>query len=534
MSNHSSQRVAITLAALAVAVSAAVHAAPGDKERVIVQFKPGSKAQVEQAVCRMGGEKHLDLHNDHAMAVSIPTAALNGLRNNPNVVLVEEDAKRQLFSTQYEPGLPYGIVQVQANLLSDAAATTRKVCIIDSGYDLGHPDLQSAGVTGRFNSGTGNWFTDENGHGTHVAGTIAALANNTGVVGVLPNNKVGLHIVKVFTATGWGYSSSFISAADECAAEGAQVINMSLGGSRSVRTEEQAFARLNSAGILSISAAGNDGNTRHSYPASYPAVVSVGAVDENEVIASFSQQTSQVELAGPGVAVLSSVPRGTGERVDLAVAGTVFDANAMDGSAKGTASGALVNCGIGSAPCTGATNNVCLIERGTISFTEKVQACEAGGGSAAIVYNNEAGSLLGTLGTYVASIPAIGISQADGQALLAQLGSSAAVGVTASDWAFFDGTSMATPHVAGVAALVWSYHSSCSNDQIRAALQASAKDLGAAGRDVAYGFGLVQAKAAVDYLNANSCSGGGGDTGGGDTGGDTGGGGKGGGKGGKK
>jgi subtilisin family serine protease len=106
--------------------------------------------------------------------------------------------------------------------------------------------------------------------------------------------------------------------------------------------------------------------------------------------------------------------------------------------------------------------------------------------------------------------------------------------VTASDWAFFDGTSMATPHVAGVAALVWSYHSSCSNDQIRAALQASAKDLGAAGRDVAYGFGLVQAKAAVDYLNANSCSGGGGDTGGGDTGGDTGGGGKGGGKGGKK
>lgn len=531
MSLQSSKRAVLTMAAVALAVSAAVQAAPADKERVIVQFKPGSKAQVEQAVGRMGGEKHLDLHNDNAMAVSIPSAALNGLRNNPNVLLVEEDAKRQLFSTQYEPGLPYGIVQVQANLLSDAAATTRKVCIIDSGYDLGHPDLQSAGVSGRFNSGTGNWFTDENGHGTHVAGTIAALANNTGVVGVLPNNKVGLHIVKVFTASGWGYSSSLIAAADECAAEGAQIINMSLGGSRSVRTEEQAFARLNSAGVLSIAAAGNDGNTRHSYPASYPAVVSVGAVDENEVIAAFSQQTSQVELSGPGVAVLSSVPRGTGERVDLAVAGTVFDANAMDGSAKGSASGALVNCGIGSAPCTGASNNVCLIERGTISFTEKVQACEAGGGSAAIVYNNEAGPLLGTLGTYVSSIPAIGISQADGQALLAQLGSSATVGVTASDWAFFDGTSMATPHVAGVAALVWSYHSSCSNDQIRAALNASAKDLGAAGRDTAYGFGLVQAKAAVDYLNANGCSGGGT---GGDTGGGTGGGGPGGGKGGKK
>lgn len=534
MSNYPVKGAVLTLAALAIAVSVAVQAAPADKERVIVQFKPGSKAQVEQAVGRIGGEKHLDLDNDNAMAVSVPAAALLGLRNNPNVVLVEEDAKRQLFSTQYEPGLPYGIVQVQANLLSDSAASTRKVCIIDSGYDLGHPDLQSTGVSGRFNSGTGNWFTDENGHGTHVAGTIAALANNTGVVGVLPNNKVGLHIVKVFTASGWGYSSSLIAAADECAAEGAQVINMSLGGSRSVRTEEQAFARLNSAGVLSIAAAGNGGNTRHSYPASYPAVVSVGAVDENEVIAAFSQQTSQVELAGPGVAVLSSVPRGTGERVDLSVAGVAFDANAMEGSAKSSASGALINCGLGTSTCSGVSNNVCLIERGTVSFEEKVKACENGGGSAAVVYNNAAGPLLGTLGTYASSIPAIGISQADGQALLAQLGSNATVGVTASDWAFFDGTSMATPHVAGVAALVWSYHTNCSNDQIRAALNASAKDLGAVGRDAAYGFGLVQAKAAVDYLNANSCAGGGGDTGGGDTGGDTGGGGKGGGKGGKK
>ncbi|RUO63779.1 S8 family serine peptidase [Pseudidiomarina insulisalsae] len=515
MSKHFAKSGSFAVAALALAVSSAVVHAGNDKERVIVQFKPGSQAQIEKAVQRAGGNKHVDLAKFDAMAVSLPAAALNGLRNNPNVVLVEEDTPRQLLSSQYEPGTPYGITQVQADLVSDAAAGSRKVCIIDSGYDLGHPDLPSAGVTGRYDSGTGNWYTDENGHGTHVAGTIAALANNNGVVGILPNGNVNLHIVKVFTASGWGYSSSLIAAADQCATEGAQVINMSLGGSRANRTEERAFRQLNDAGVLSIAAAGNDGNTRHSYPASYDSVVSVAAVDSSETIASFSQQTDQVELAGPGVAVLSSVPRGTGEKVAVTVAGTGYDANGMDGSARTEATGSLTDCGIGDQACAGASGAICLIERGTISFAEKVQACEAGGGVGAIVYNNESGPLLGTLGEYSATIPAVGISDVDGAALLGQLGSSTTISVVDSDWAFFDGTSMATPHVAGVAALVWSHHTTCTNNDIRAALQASAKDLGAAGRDNAYGYGLVQAKAAVDFITANGCGGGtGGDTGG--------------------
>ena len=165
-----------------------------------------------------------------------------------------------------------------------------------------------------------------------------------------------------------------------------------------------------------------------------------------------------------------------------------------------------------------------MIERGVVSFAEKVQACEAGGGVGTVVYNNEPGVLLGTMGDYVASIPAVGVSDTDGAALLGQIGNNTTVGVTDSDWAYFDGTSMATPHVAGVAALVWSHHTTCSNDDIRNALAATAKDLGAAGRDTMYGHGLVQAKDAVDYLTTNGCGGStGGDTGGGDTGGDDGG-----------
>ncbi|RUO63799.1 PA domain-containing protein [Pseudidiomarina planktonica] len=518
--------------ALALTIAAAAQAQP-EKERVIIGFKAGSAAQVERAVNAAGGKKEVDLQRFGAVAVSVPTQALKGLQNNPNVLYVEEDTRRQLLSTEFEPGKPYGIEMVQADLVSDGVAGNRKVCIIDSGYDLGHPDLQSSGVDGVFDSGTGNWYTDENGHGTHVAGTIAALANGEGVVGVMPNNNINLHIVKVFGADGWSYSSSLVAAAEECANYGANVINMSLGGSRANRTEDRAFTQLNNEGILSIAAAGNDGNTRDSYPASYDAVVSVAAIDANEVVASFSQQTAQVELAGPGVSVLSSVPRGTGERTELTVSGIAYNALAMDGTPKASATGNVVDCGLGEQTCTGATGAVCLIERGNISFAEKVQACEAGGGVGAVIYNNEAGPLLGTMGEVVTSIPSVGVSDTDGATLLSEVGNSATVAVEASDWAFFDGTSMATPHVVGVAALVWSHFPECSNNDIRSALNASAKDLGATGRDNAYGHGLVQTQGAVDYLTANGCSGSV-DDGGGSDGGDTGGPGKGNGKGGKK
>ncbi|MGL4447479.1 MAG: S8 family serine peptidase, partial [Shewanella sp.] len=157
-----------------------------------------------------------------------------------------------------------------------------------------------------------------------------------------------------------------------------------------------------------------------------------------------------------------------------------------------------------------ANGQICLIQRGVISFAEKVQACERGGGVAAILYNNVAGPLNGTLGDVQTSIPSVGVSDTDGQAMLGQLGTLASVSIGEGNYAYFDGTSMATPHVAGVAALVWSHYPQCSNLQIRAALRTTAQDLGVAGRDDAYGYGLVQAKAAVDYLAANGCGGAGG------------------------
>ncbi|WP_305879905.1 S8 family serine peptidase [Simiduia sp. 21SJ11W-1] len=491
----------------------------GDDQRYIVKFKDGKGKAAAVLAEKMGGKKKADLANHGAFAAVLPAAAMKGLQNSGLIEYIEEDVKRYPLAQT----TPYGIPMVQADQLSDMQAGNRTVCIIDSGYDISHPDLASNMVTGHNDpAGAGNWYEDQNHHGTHVAGTIAALNNNEGVVGVLPNGAIKLHIVKVFDAAGWAYSSSLIDAVSKCEAAGANVINMSLGGSRASRTEERGFDQSNARGVLNIAAAGNDGNTRHSYPASYSSVVSVAAIDENKVVADFSQQTDQVEMAAPGVAVLSSVPDQAGSEAGATVAGVSYEALGMDGSPEGNVSGTLMDCGIGNTPCAGATGKVCLIERGSISFAEKVQACEAGGGAAAIIYNNEPGVLSGTLGETLTSIPSVGVSDTDGAAMKASVGSNSSVIVAASDYAKYDGTSMATPHVAGVAALVWSYHTSCTNSQIRAAMNATAEDLGAAGRDNAYGYGLIQAKAAKDYLDTYGCAGnGGGDNGGGDNGGGT-------------
>ncbi len=306
---------------------------------------------------------------------------ISELNNSGAIEYIEVDSKRYL----YAESVPYGITMVQAPLLSDAYTSNTKVCIIDTGYNYGHPDLPSSGVSGYAFSGHGSWSTDGNGHGTHVAGTIAAIGrNNIGVVGVNPSAKLGLHIVKIFNDSGnWTTASNLVTAIQSCKNAGAKVVNMSLGGSSSNATEQTALANFYAGGMLLVAAAGNAGNSSFSYPASYSSVVSVAAVDSSRNRASYSQYNSQVEISAPGSSVYST-------------------------------------------------------------------------------YKNNSYSTL-------------------------------------------SGTSMATPHVAGVAALVWSYYPSCTPARIRTALNATAQDRGTAGRDVYYGFGIVRAQNALSYLQTNGC-----------------------------
>lgn len=511
-----STAVRLCIATLAVGVAASATAAP-DTTRVIVAYKAGAMAKVKAAVGAAKGSVKLDIAGTNAMAVELPSAALAGLSKNPNVDYVEADTRRYPLAltspsaAPYLPGqlVPYGIPMVQADQLPDTFAANRKICIIDSGYSLGQEDLAANSVTGendKEKQGTGLWSVDDNHHGTHVAGTIAGINNaGKGVVGVLPNKKIKLHIVKVFGVDGWAYSSSLSSAAKLCAKAGSNVISMSLGGGTPTRTEQQIFDNLQAQGVLSIAAAGNDGDTTLSYPAAYSSVMMVGALDVNREWASFSQYNPKVEISAPGVEVLSTVPMNSGSVAAVTVGGAPVTASVNSGSPQASASAAMADMGIGDALNPAMMGKVCLIKRGAIAFADKVANCQASGGVGAILYNNIPEMLYATLGTTVTSIPSVAVSGDDGTVLMGKLGQTASIAISGVSYEYYNGTSMATPHVSAVAALVWSYFPSCTSEQIRATLRKSALDLGAPGRDDKYGYGLVQAKAAHTRITTMGC-----------------------------
>lgn len=543
----------IRTAALAAAISCGLTApafGQNQTERVIVTFAQGGAAQGRAYLASRGAETKVDLSRYNAVAVSMPAAAVNGLTNNPHVLSVEIDQPRYLMALYNDDAgdpttsqlTPYAIYQSQADQVSLNLAEAKRVCVIDSGLAYGgqgetggpNMDFSDTNITGDNDSGTGNWDEDGGPHGTHVAGTIAALDNGFGVIGMAPGNP--LHIIKVFNAAGWGYSSDLAFAAGKCADAGADIISMSLGGGGANSTEENAFDQFTANGGLVIAAAGNDGNTTRSYPAGYKSVMMIGANDGDNAIADFSQhpgctvtigrgrnartETDDgycVEATAGGVDTLSTYPAGGATLSSLEADGAGYASSAMENA--GSAAGSTHFMGLGDSVDSGASGNICVIDRGSVSFYDKVRNCEDSGGIGAIIINNEPGMLFGTLGTTNdTTIPAVGTALEDRGALVGA--SSASISIGASDYGYMSGTSMATPGVSGVAALVWSNHPTCSGTEIREALKATAEDAGAAGKDDFFGYGIVKAKDASDYLTASGCdggdNGGGGDPGTGD------------------
>ena len=504
----------------ALAQSAAGADAPMNDGRYIIKMRTGSASRApnaqaddaergRRAATAAGGLIVGEVKDQKSVVALLSDAGRQRLEGDAEIESVEPDYRRypQLQSK------PYGITMVQADdpflLAATATQTTSDVmvCIIDSGYQQTHEDLAGNTVTGVDNAGTGSWNVDTCGHGSHVAGTIAAVDNNVGVVGVNGNGKLNLHIQKVFDGSTcvWTYASTLAQAVSNCrtaATNGGKklVISMSLGGGGPTAAENTAFQTAYNAGVLSIAAAGNAGTSAVSYPAGYSSVMSVAAVDAASAKASFSQFNSDVEIAAPGVGVVSTTPFATPY---VTIAGENTRASTYTGSANGTATGALVYGGLCSA--AGAwTGAVVLCDRGTTTFLQKTDVVIAGGGKAVVIANNVAGEFSGTLGTGVTrAVQVVGVTQDQGVVLQAAVGQLASVNVptgTGNGYESYDGTSMATPHVAGVAGLIWGLQPTRTNVQVRQALIGSAKDLGTAGRDTSFGYGLVQAKAAYDYL----------------------------------
>lgn len=279
--------------------------------RKIVVFKPGviDENIKDTLINRSHGVKIKHLSSVNAMATYLTANAEKELRNSPDVLRIDEDIQVKtlvkLPSFISSQKLPWGVDKIDAEKVwSTTTADPIKVGIIDTGIDLLHPDLIS-NIKGGYNTiSPRKSATDGNGHGTHVAGIIAALNNNIGVVGVGP--KVDLYAIKALDNSGSGYISDIIEGIDWAISKKIQVINMSFGSNTNVQSLHDAIIRANQAGIVQIAAAGNNYGGPVNYPAAYPEVIAVSATDSNNNIASFSCAGPEVCLAAPGLNIYST------------------------------------------------------------------------------------------------------------------------------------------------------------------------------------------------------------------------------------
>lgn len=190
------------------------------------------------------------------------------------------------------------------------------IAVIDSGCQMDHPDLKDRIVGGRNftaeDKGDINKFNDYNGHGTHVAGTIAASANGKGIIGVAPEAK--LLILKVMNRAGQGSVKSLLKAMRYAIDQKVQIISMSLGGSSDIPGLHELIKEAVNKDIAVVCAAANNGDgdpltMEYAYPACYPEVISVGA-QRSRRVADFSNSNNQIDLIAPGVDVLSTYIKG--------------------------------------------------------------------------------------------------------------------------------------------------------------------------------------------------------------------------------
>jgi len=283
-------------------------APPDGLVKVLIGFKqkPGP---AEQALVKgVGGKIKYTYHLIPAIAASVPEVAIDALRENPNITHVELDSK--VYTLDAELDDSWGVKRIGAGIVhAYNKGTGVKLVIMDTGIDYTHEDLD-ANYAGGYDFVNGDDEPmDDHGHGTHVAGTVAAEDNDIGVVGVAP--EAALYALKVLDETGGGYWSDVIAAIQWSVDNGMQVINMSFGGT-GTSDVEVACQEAYDAGILLVAAAGNSGNPpgkgdNIGDPAGYTSVIAVAATDQNDKRASWSSTGPDLELSAPGVDINSTL-----------------------------------------------------------------------------------------------------------------------------------------------------------------------------------------------------------------------------------
>jgi subtilisin len=288
---------------------------PGQYDLSIPQgerFLVGFHAEPDIAIVKAaGGEVYKTFTIVPAVAARLSAQAAEALAKNPKVRYVEPD--HEVFA--HSQTVPWGIDRVfGAETYSfptwgTSTGNAIKVAILDTGIDGTHVDLTVVGGTTTVDNTS--HLSDGSGHGTHVAGTVAALDNNLGVVGVAPD--VALYAVKVLNDGGSGTVSSVVAGIDWAVSQDIRILNMSLGSSTSSTTLKQACDNAYAAGHLLVASAGNNGNPggrgdNVGYPGAYESVIAVAASTINNTRSSFSSTGPAVELIAPGSNILSTLP----------------------------------------------------------------------------------------------------------------------------------------------------------------------------------------------------------------------------------
>jgi serine protease len=437
---------------------------------------------------------------------------------------------------------PWGILAINAGdawSLSGAGSKSR-VLVLDTGIDAQHPAIAENFEKGRnFTENAAGQvvaseYQDEEGHGTHCSGTILGVYNEaTGFTGVAPKAKLlmgrvcgseGCSSIAIVEGINWGIQ------------EKVDVISMSLGGPVGASAERNAVTKADKAGVVVVAASGNGADDPNyspnkndpkcggagnlfapnmcgvSFPGAFPTVVAVGALDSTLAKTNFSQWGPELDVTAPGASVVSSIPRGTGResKVELEVNGvkTFVKSSAFGGTelfATPVVNSLVLVPGVGKTvdfANIDVAGKFVLIARGEIKFADKVKNAIEAKAVGVVIYNIKPGLMQGSLSEdgSLLNIPVVMIEQTTGLALVDTLSKGGAAVATIStlpsDYAAFDGTSMATPHVAGVVALMRSANKKLTPAQVRNILTSTALPL-APNDTNQFGAGLVQADLAV-------------------------------------
>ncbi|MFS0656431.1 S8 family peptidase [Bacillus sp. 179-C3.3 HS] len=282
------------------------------KEQVKKEYMIGFSSSIQdraqkQLVEKAGGRVKESIEQIDVMKVSLNDVSKEKLEQTKEVTFIEEDQKAKTN----RQSVPYGIKSIKAQKVHKRgyAGQNVKIAVLDSGIDAKHEDLHVTGGVS-FVPTESDPLVDPHEHGTHVAGTIAALDNKVGVVGVAP--KASIYSVKVADQNGDGYYSWIVQGIQWAIENDMDVINISMGGANESEALKEAVDAAYEKGILIVASAGNAGSygslNTIDYPAKYSSVMAVASVDQRNQRAFDSSVGEEVEVSAPGVATLSTIP----------------------------------------------------------------------------------------------------------------------------------------------------------------------------------------------------------------------------------